>query len=223
MTEGLSSRRYRGLPPEARQADRQHRLRSAALELFSSVGYLKSSVPEICRRAGLSTRQFYAEFSSREALLIDLYRRFQAQARGAVRTAFADAEDRSSRGLIIAALSAYVDALSEDPRVARIVLIETVGVSAEVDAARAEVLDRWLVVVNEQIEGMTAGRSAGAPTGPGPSAAWAAMAALAGAVHGLVREIALGDGGVDRDTALAVAIPIVDTLLMIAGTDDAPA
>lgn len=136
MTERVSERRYRGLPPEVRQADRLHRFREAGLDAFATSGYMNSSVPEICKLAGLSTRQFYEEFSSREGLILDLYSRIHAEARTKVLEAVDGATDRSYRGLATVGVAAYIHAIADDPRRARLVLVEVVGLNPKVESCR---------------------------------------------------------------------------------------
>lgn len=221
MTEGLSTRRYRGLPPEARQADRQQRFRAAGLELFATVGYLNSSVPEICRRAGLSTRQFYAEFSSREALLIDLYERFQAQARGAVRSALEEAADRDRHALIVTALTAYFEAIAGDARVARLALIETVGLTETVEQARAEVRLRWLALVEETLPLLTVDPGDAGDAARRAERAAMAVTALSGALESLALRWAAQDPRTDLSDTLSIAVPVAESLLttVAAGPD----
>src|SRR5699024_4990510 len=147
MAERVSERRYRGLPPEVRQADRQRRFREAGLDVFCSTGYMSCSVPELCRVAGVSTRRFSEEFSSREGLLIDLYPRTHADARSLVGQAVRDTGDREAQEVITAGITAYIHALTDDPRLARLVLRESVGVNAKVDRIRDQERAEWSVLI----------------------------------------------------------------------------
>lgn len=49
------------------------RIRTAALDLFSEVGYEATSIAEIRRRAGVSNGSFFHAFPTKEALAADLY------------------------------------------------------------------------------------------------------------------------------------------------------
>lgn len=130
-------RRYRGHLPEERRAERRRKLLAAGLALFTDAGYANTSVERICSTAGVTGRHFYEEFSSREQLL-------QAVYDDIVETAFALVRDQVAAappGLearLDAGVAAYMHALLDDPRHARIVIVESLGVSAELDQHRRE-------------------------------------------------------------------------------------
>ena len=121
-------RRYRGQDPEQRRAERRRRLLDAGLELFGTVGYQSTSVERLCSTSGVTGRHFYEEFPSREALLgavlDDILADCLTKVAAALGTAPPDLEDRLTSGI-----GAYVRGLSDDPRRARIVALEVVGVS----------------------------------------------------------------------------------------------
>lgn len=118
---------------------------SAGLEVFSTEGYASSSVPAVCRRAGLSSRQFYAEFANREALLTALYCRTHEQAMEVVRDKTTALPPASSEltDWIRTALIAYLQFFNEDPRLVRICFIEAVGVNPEFEELRSQTRARW--------------------------------------------------------------------------------
>ena len=70
-------RTYGGQAVADRARQRRERFLDAAVELFGTHGYAATSVPQVCKAAGLSSRQFYQEFSDREDLLRTLYDRVQ--------------------------------------------------------------------------------------------------------------------------------------------------
>jgi AcrR family transcriptional regulator len=73
---GMAARRaYGGRSAEDRRAERRERLMSAGLELFGNEGYAAASIERLCAQAGVSTRNFYEEFASREDLLMRLHDR----------------------------------------------------------------------------------------------------------------------------------------------------
>ena len=117
------------------------------MDAFTTSGYMNSSVPEICKLAGLSTRQFYEEFSSREGLLLDLYTRIHAEARTAVLKTVEEATDRSYRGLADAGLAAYIHVIADDPRRARLVLVEAVGLNQKVERSRELGTADWIAMI----------------------------------------------------------------------------
>jgi AcrR family transcriptional regulator len=132
-----SGRRYRGLSAEERRADQRERLVRAAINEFSARGYHRTSVEDIVRSAHTSRTAFYAFFDNREAAM---YAALQASLRGLldnVRAKLAVAEPDKS--LIQTGVTAFVDYLVSDPAAARILLLEGIGTSPEVNALRARV------------------------------------------------------------------------------------
>jgi AcrR family transcriptional regulator len=135
-----TGRRLRGRTPEERRRDRREALLAAGLELFGTKGYAATSVEEVCRRAYVTTRNFYAEFANREALLVAVGERIA----GDVYLAAADLGDEVPAGpddlrrQARAYVAALVHAVTDDPRVARIAFVEYVGVSATHEVTRRQ-------------------------------------------------------------------------------------
>jgi AcrR family transcriptional regulator len=120
----------------------------AAIEEFASRGYHHTSVEDIVRRAHTSRSAFYSFFDNREDAMY-----------GALQRALRDLLDNLRKALLSAGpdeqlvevgIRAYVESLLADPPAARIVLLEGVGTSREVNAlrsrARREVADLILEV-----------------------------------------------------------------------------
>ena len=133
-------RRYSGQDATERTRQRRAALLAAALELFAHQGYPSTSVKQICRQAGLTERYFYESFRDRHACLVALYTELAEQMRAVTTAAIADAEDRSAEDVVRSALAAFVDYLTTDARRARVVLLEVVGASAELEQRRHAVL-----------------------------------------------------------------------------------
>ncbi len=124
----MRERRYGGLSPAERRAARRARLTAAALRLFGTEGYARTTIPELCREAGVTTAHFYEEFASREALLIAVYDEIASVLFSRVRAALRDLE-RTVAERLRAANAAYYEFLTEDPCRARVYGLEIVGVS----------------------------------------------------------------------------------------------
>ena len=132
------ARSYGGLAMEERVAARRARFVEAGVELFGTQGFRGATVRGICAAAGLTDRYFYESFASMEALLASVY--------GSLTDGFAKRlteESFTSEGWRgdAAAVERQVTAAYElwfetvrDARVARILLVEILGVSAEMDA-----------------------------------------------------------------------------------------
>ena len=132
-----SGRRYRGLSPEERRADQRERLVRAAMNEFSSRGYHRTSVEDIVRSAHTSRTAFYAFFDNREAAM---YGALQASLRGllsCVRNNMRAAGP--DKRPIEVGVTAFVHYLVSDPAAARILLLEGIGTSPDVNELRARV------------------------------------------------------------------------------------
>ncbi|AFR46855.1 TetR/AcrR family transcriptional regulator [Gordonia sp. KTR9] len=138
-----SERTYGGRAVSDRAAERRQRFLDAALVEFTDTGYAKSSVTSICRVAGLSRRQFYAEFTDREELLVALYDTVQGAARVAVAEALAACPSRDLRDLSTAAMRAYMESVGTDPRRAAVSFVQIVGVSSRVEQHRLDGREEW--------------------------------------------------------------------------------
>ncbi|MFE3446006.1 TetR/AcrR family transcriptional regulator [Nocardia sp. NPDC059180] len=111
----------------------------SALEQFGTSGYAAASIKQLCRGAGVTERYFYESFPNREVCLAALYDSLAEAMRAATVTALAQA-DPDLDALTAAGLDAFIRYLTSDPRRARVVLIEVVGVSSEMEQRRHRVL-----------------------------------------------------------------------------------
>ena len=130
-------RRYRGLSAEERRADQRRRLVRAAIDEFATRGYHRTSVEDIVRSARTSRTAFYAFFDNREDAMYGALQTCLRSVLDTVRETLANAspDDRVTE----VGLRAYVDCLVADPAAARIMLLEGVGTSAEVNALRSRI------------------------------------------------------------------------------------
>ena len=136
-TEPSAGRRYRGLSAEERRVDQRARLTRAAINEFSARGYHRTSVEDIVRSARTSRTAFYAFFDNREDAMYGALQASLHALLAAVRKGMADASANSS--LIEVGVTAYVNFLVTDPAAARILLLESIGTSPEVNAYRMHV------------------------------------------------------------------------------------
>lgn len=131
-------RLYGGVASEARTAARRARFIEAGVQLFGTQGLRATTVRGVCAAAGLTDRYFYESFDTLEALLQAVYRSLmeglQQRLEGQVpRLVDWPADVAEVERVVTAGYEVWFDAVS-DPRFARIVLSEVLGVSAEVDA-----------------------------------------------------------------------------------------
>ncbi|MEV6431166.1 TetR/AcrR family transcriptional regulator [Nocardia sp. NPDC051463] len=138
-----TGRMYAGQPVEDRQRQRRARFLESGLTVFARDGYANSSVGAICKDAGLSSRQFYEEFTGRESLLLELYQQIDKESRDAVTAALDKKADATALEIIDASVRAYVEAIGSDPRKARVALVEVVGAGPKVEKYRLELRRVW--------------------------------------------------------------------------------
>ena len=133
-----TARPYAGLAMEDRVAARRARFIEAGVELFGTQGFRGATVRGVCAAAGLTDRYFYESFASLEALLAAVYctlkdgfaKRLTEESLGA---AGWHGDDAAVERQVTAAYELWFDTV-RDPRFARILLVEVLGVSPEMDA-----------------------------------------------------------------------------------------
>ena len=187
-----NKRRYRGRTPEQLRTERRERLLATALELFCERGYNNGPIELLCSTARVTTRHFYEQFASREALLKALFHQIVEQTlKNLAAEIDIDSTDVNER--ISRSIHAGVDFLTEDPRRARILCLETVGVSPQMEASRREVIHAFARVISRYAKQMS-------ELGALPKRDYYLPAlAIVGAVQELLIEWLLGDTGLDAD------------------------
>lgn len=140
-------RHYSGVAPAERARRRHESFLAAALELFGTDGYPPTTVKRICKEAGLTERYFYASFKDRHDCLVQLYTGLTAGLRTATLAAIEQAPPGDLDAAADAGLAAFIGFLTRDPRRARVVLIEVVGVSAELEERRHGVLREFAELI----------------------------------------------------------------------------
>ncbi|WP_054812286.1 TetR/AcrR family transcriptional regulator [Nocardia arizonensis] len=136
--EQREGRNYGGLTRDQRVAQRRERLIEAALELYGTQGYAATSIERLCAVANVSTRSFYEDVGSREALLVALVNRTTAQAVAAATAALDAVREEPLRVRVTAAFRAYLAVTCHDVRTARVHYVEVVGVSDAVEQWRRQ-------------------------------------------------------------------------------------
>jgi AcrR family transcriptional regulator len=147
MNQPGPQRQYAGRSAAERRADRRDRLVAAGLQMFGTVGYAMSPVGRICKVANLSTRQYYEEFSGREALLITVYDTINSDAVEAVAKALAELEGDRLPAQVEMALQTYARHTATDLRKARVAYLEIVGVNPAIEAHRMAWRRRWVAQI----------------------------------------------------------------------------
>jgi AcrR family transcriptional regulator len=134
---------------EARVDQRRRRVADAALYLFATRGYNVTSVDDIVARSKTSKSAFYEFFKSKE----DCFRELLAQEGGAIiHEVLADAASgHNHHERLRLGITRFVHSCFERSSVARLLIVESVGLSAGVDQVRQELESRFADAVAEEV------------------------------------------------------------------------
>lgn len=148
--ERRPARRYGGISADERVAARRERLLDAALELYGTRGLAATGVKAVCREAGLTDRYFYESFRDGRALYAAVLERTTEELLRLVAQRVAEAPpapDAQAR----AAIEAFVHALADDPRKARLIFADTSAANAEVERRMRATLRRFAALVADTL------------------------------------------------------------------------
>ena len=134
---------------DARIEGRRRRVADSALALFAERGYGVTSVDEIVTRARVSKSAFYEFFDSKEQCIRELL----AQEGGAlIHDVLADAAGgRDHHERLRLGITRFVTSCFERSHVARLLIVESVGLSAEVEAVRHDLQAQFADAVAEEV------------------------------------------------------------------------
>jgi AcrR family transcriptional regulator len=140
---------------EERREGRKQRLAGAAMRLFAADGFNETSVDDIVAGARTSKSAFYEFWTSKEDCLRDL---LEGQGGALIAEVFdfsaagLDHRDRLRRGI-----AHFVRYCAARAQLARVLLVESVGVNIEVEEARHRVLGRFAHIVEAEVRAHGAG------------------------------------------------------------------
>jgi AcrR family transcriptional regulator len=134
---------------DARVERRRERIGEAALYLFATRGYNITSVEEIVARAKMSKSAFYEFFTSKE----HCFRELLAEEGGALmREVLAEAATgHSHRERLRLGITRFVHSCFERPSVARVLIVESIGISAGVDQVRHDLQGQFAAAAEEEV------------------------------------------------------------------------
>ena len=182
MGQGPHGRMYRGVDTEQRRAERRERLLEAALDEFTTRGYHKTKIADLCARAGVSTRNFYEKFASKEALLLELHAHINTVAMKRMLPVLDSLADADALTRITTLVDAFVAAVTSDPRYPRLNYVEAPGISQAMERQHREWFNRYTEFIEAECD-----RAAAAGLAPRRDYHLTAIA-LVGAVTGILRE-----------------------------------
>jgi AcrR family transcriptional regulator len=138
-----------GARREARHELRRQRLLHSALVLFAERGYEETSVGAIVARARMSKSAFYEFFSTKEHCFREV---LAAEGGELIREVLAEAATgHNHHERLRLGIRRFVRACFERSSVARVLIIESVGLSADVDEIRHEVQGQFAAAVAEEV------------------------------------------------------------------------
>lgn len=125
-------RPYRGVSAGDRVRERREQLVAAGLECFGTQGYHGVTVKQLCAQAQLTERYFYESFKGREALFSAVYESLIETMRKKF-MAIAAPHAPNMIAMARAGLRNFFVSLKHDPRLARIILVDVLTVSPEME------------------------------------------------------------------------------------------
>lgn len=124
---------------QARKAAKRQAFLDAATRLFGKNGYHATTVPQIVEATGTSTGSFYSYFDNKEDVFAAALREVGERLAGALNTVIEQADGPADR--MHAAVAATFRFLAENPADARILIVESSGLTAHLERIRREIHD----------------------------------------------------------------------------------
>ncbi len=166
-----------GEPRDSVREFQRARLLAATVRSVAEVGYAQLSITLLVTRAGVSRGTFYQLFRDREDVFLGAFEDSVARIAAAVEGACDGAGPWQER--VRAGLEALLEALDEEPALARLCVVDAQQAGPRVLSARAEILDGLTRIVEEGREGAQARRGGGPP----PLTAHTVVAGAVSVVH----------------------------------------
>lgn len=119
-------RKWRGVEPDTRTAERRRRLIDAAITLLSAEGLGGTTVRAVCATSGLHNRYFYESFDDIDALLVAVFEQLAADFLAHI-SAAADAAGDDPKARLRAVMAAAVGVVEDQRDLVRILTVEATG------------------------------------------------------------------------------------------------
>lgn len=143
-----SARTYGGLSAGERRARRRAMLLDAGLEVCGTEGWAATTMTAVCSRARLTERYFYESFADRDELLVAVFDRIAEEAAEVVLAA-TERAPHDARARSRAAIEAFVELMTDDPRKGRVAFVEAMG-SEALMRRRFETIRTFAALLAEQ-------------------------------------------------------------------------
>jgi len=134
----------------AGQTATRDRILSAAVEVFARKGYHGAGVEDIVRVSGTSKGAFYHYFPSKQGIFLTLMDDLAALVEQSVEAAIAS--EHGAMAKVEAALRVVLETAAEQRDLARILLVEAVGLGPEFEAKRLEIHSRFARLIQRHLD-----------------------------------------------------------------------
>jgi TetR/AcrR family transcriptional regulator, fatty acid metabolism regulator protein len=128
----------------------RERILDGALDVFARKGYHRAIVDDIVRASGTSKGAVYHHFPNKEAVFVSLVDDFAELL--ASRLATAVSARQGALAKVDAALTAVLTTFTDNERLARLILLEAVGLGPAYQRKRAEVADRFAALIQRYLD-----------------------------------------------------------------------
>jgi TetR/AcrR family transcriptional regulator, fatty acid metabolism regulator protein len=128
----------------------KERILDAALDVFSVKGYHDTKVDEIVERSATSKGSVYFHFPNKQRLFLALVDKFADLLERRVTEAIAEEAEGIAR--VRAALQATLETFGKYRRLAKIMLVQAVGLGSIFEEKRIEVLDRFAGLIKTYLD-----------------------------------------------------------------------
>jgi AcrR family transcriptional regulator len=125
---------HHGLTPEEVVESQRARILEAMRAAVAEHGYSDASVADVIKRAGVSRKTFYAQFTDKEDCFLTIYDEQMGRLQAVTRDAF-DAQDEWVPALR-AGVTALLTALAYDPAIARLCFVDVLAAGPHAAEAR---------------------------------------------------------------------------------------
>lgn len=137
-------RRWRGVEPGDRKAERRLKLIESGLDLLAAEGPGAVTMRGVCRRAGLTERYFYESFDNRDRFLVQIFDLVVEDAEATLQESVATMPPQP-RDAISHIASIFTEFLVADPRRGQILFVQSV--TSELYPRGRELIGRFTAIV----------------------------------------------------------------------------
>lgn len=122
-TNETKERQFKGLSLTERKEARREKLIEAGIAMYGTQGFFSVTVKDVCNEAKLTERYFYESFKKSEELFQTVFLRMISKMQSCLTQAVLMAAPEP-KNMVTAGLSALLNTIKDDPRMARIIYID---------------------------------------------------------------------------------------------------